>query len=110
MSDQQPPSKNILYIYPLIGLGVGFVLLMITILMGGGGHDFVGPLFFAFPFATIAAHISDELFFFLALVQYPAYLFFVARDKIKRGNSKPIPIILVFHVLAVILTFMLITR
>lgn len=107
MGEQKSPSKKILLIYPLIGLAGGLLLLVMTLFAAGAGHGVIGPIFLVFPFAMLSAYISDVLFFLLAILQFPAYLFFIARHKIKPLNVNPIAIILLVHVLSVILAFML---
>ncbi|MEN2415239.1 hypothetical protein [Flavobacterium mesophilum] len=81
------------------------LLLLIAMIIAGGGHGFVQPIFALFPFATFQCIWSKDLSFInfiIAVVQFPIYGLCIDKSINKTKNGI---IILVLHVLLAGLIF-----
>lgn len=96
-SERYKWTKRFLILTPLF--------LLICMILAGGGHGFVQPIFALFPFATFTCIWFTELSFFnliLAILQFPVYGLLLDKARYKRKTWILISII---HVLFVGLIF-----
>jgi hypothetical protein len=88
---------------------IGFLLTIICILISGGGHGFMEPLYVIFPYSFLLGEtFKDEtwLFFLFMFVQFPIYGFII--DK---WNTKTTLVLLILlHLITVVCVFLTKTR
>lgn len=87
----------------------GFLILLICIWITGGGHGYIQPLMFFFPWGMVGVFANERmmhLFILLGLIQYPAYGVIIGfRSRIKNFNAIFATIIFI-HVIMGILIMM----
>lgn len=78
---------------------VGFLLMIICVLISGGGHGFIEPLYVVFPYSVLLTQFFGDyewLILLIMFIQFPIYGFII--DKWK--TRKTLILILLTHLMA----------
>jgi hypothetical protein len=70
----------------VISFIAGVVLFLFSLVLGGGGHEYLLPLQLIFPIPALIGYFSgaDIIAFMLCLVQFPIYMIIINLTRSKR--------------------------